>query len=257
MYKFLILLFLFCKTSSSEIVKKDPPAEVYKEIKIGRAIAAKFIKKFGLVQDNKQTKYLNYIGGKIAELSPRQELSFKFGILNTKEVNAYACPGGYIFITKGALNQIENEAELAGVLAHEVSHVTLFHSGKFEGKEELLIDLVASMLSPGGDAISSVMEVASAELEEMMLENGRQKTFEIEADISGTLLLSQLGYDTNSYVNYLKRIKSGEENKVHSKTHPPVEERVSAIDKFFTAQKLSKTGKTNPKTFKENISKKN
>ena len=61
------------------------------------------------------------------------------------------------------------------MLAHEVSHVSLFHSGKYEAKEEIWIDLVRSMLSPGGDMVSTVMEAASKELEESMLENGRQK----------------------------------------------------------------------------------
>lgn len=243
-------------SSGSKNVKQDPPPEVYKEIKIGRAIAAKFIRKFGLVQDEKQTKYLNFVGGKLAELSPRQELNFRFGILNTKEINAFACPGGYILITQGALNQIENEAELAGVLSHEIAHVTLFHSGKFEGQQEVFIDLIASMLSPGGDAVSSVMEVASTELEEIMLENGRQKELEIEADISGSLISSQLGYDANSYTNYLKRIQAKQGgNEVHSKTHPPLNERLKAIDDLYSSQKLSRTGKINIKRFRENIPK--
>lgn len=258
----LISLFLFvsillsCKSTASSVEEKpEPPKQVYKEMKIGRALAAKFIKKYGLVQDVNQTKYLNFIGGKIAELSPRQELNFKFGILNTPEVNAFACPGGYIFITQGALNLIENEAELVGVLAHEVSHVSLFHSGKYEAKEEVWIDLVASLLSPGGDMVSTVMEAASKELEESMLENGRQKEFETQADASAAILISELGYDSNAYIGYLKKMKSSQDNQVFIKTHPPVDERVNSIQKFVADQKLPKTGKTNAKRYRQNIPK--
>ncbi len=248
-------LSLSCKSTSQKEEKPEPPKQVYKEIKIGRALAAKFIKKYGLVQDTNQTKYLNFIGSKIAELSPRQELNFKFGILNTQEVNAFACPGGYIFITKGALGLIENEAELVGVLAHEVSHVSLFHSGKYEAKEEIWIDLVASMLSPGGDMVSTMMEAASKELEESMLENGRQKEFETQADASASILISELGYDSAAYIGYLKKMKSTQDNKVFIKTHPPVDDRITAIEKFISDQKLPKTGKTNVKRYKQNIPK--
>lgn len=245
-----------CKSATLKVEEKPaPPKQVYKEIKIGRALAAKFIKKYGLVQDMNQTKYLNFIGVKIAELSPRQELNFKFGILNTQEVNAFACPGGYIFITKGALNLIENEAELVGVLAHEVSHVSLFHSGKYEAKEEIWIDLVASMLSPGGDMVSTMMEAASKELEESMLENGRQKEFETQADASATILISELGYDSGAYIGYLKKMKASQDNKVFVKTHPPVDDRINAIQKFISDQKLAKSGKTNIKRYRQNIPK--
>lgn len=249
-------LFQSCKSSENKVEEKpEPPQHVYKEIKIGRALAAKFIKKYGLVQNMDQTKYLNFIGGKIAELSPRQELNFKFGVLNTLEVNAFACPGGYIFITQGALNLIENEAELVGVLSHEVSHVSLYHSGKFETKEEVWIDLVASMLSPGGDMVSSVMEAASKELEESMLENGRQKEFETQADSSAAILISQLGYDLSAYIEYLKKMKSTQANEVFIKTHPPVDDRINAMQKFISEQKLPKAGKTNVKRYRQNIPK--
>ena len=250
-----ICILFSCKSTTSVEEKPEPPKQVYKEMKIGRALAAKFIKKYGLVQDVNQTKYLNFIGSKIAELSPRQELNFKFGILNTPEVNAFACPGGYIFITQGALSLIENEAELVGVLAHEVSHVSLFHSGKYEAKEEVWIDLVASLLSPGGDMVSTVMEAASKELEESMLENGRQKEFETLADASAAILISELGYDSNAYIGYLKKMKSSQGNQVFIKTHPPVDDRVNAIQKFVSDQKLPKTGKTNAKRYRQNIPK--
>ena len=249
-------IFGNCKSSEIKVEEKpEPPQYIYKEIKIGRALAAKFIKKYGLVQNLEQTKYLNFIGNKIAELSPRQELNFKFGILDTPEVNAFACPGGYIFITKGALALIENEAELVGVLSHEVSHVSLFHSGKFESKEEIWIDLIASMLSPGGDMVSTVMEAASTELEESMLENGRQKEFETQADSSAAILISELGYDSSAYVGYLKKMKSSQDNKVFVKTHPPVDDRINVIQKFITDQKLPKTGKLNVKRYRQNIPK--
>lgn len=251
----LILFLFYCKSANTKNEKPDPPKQVYKELKIGRALAAKFIKKYGLVQDLNQTKYINFIGGKIAELSPRQELNFKFGILNTPEVNAFACPGGYIFITKGALNLIENEAELVGVLSHEVSHVSLFHSGKYEAKEEIWIDMVASLLSPGGDMVTSVMEAASKELEESMLENGRQKEFEIQADASAAVLISELGYDSSAYIGYLKKMKSANDNQVFVKTHPPVDDRINAMQKFISDQRLPKGSKINVKRYKDNIPK--
>ena len=102
---------------------------------MGRALSARLIYKYGLIKNKKQTNYLNLVGHTVSRLSSRPELEFYFGILNSPDVNAFACPGGYILITKGALDLMDNEAQLAGVLAHEITHVSLRHSGKFKVKE--------------------------------------------------------------------------------------------------------------------------
>ena len=111
------------------------------------------------------------------------------------------------------------------------------------------------MLSPGGDMVSTMMEAASKELEESMLENGRQKEFETQADSSATILISQLGYDIGAYIDYLKKMKSSQDNQVFVKTHPPVDDRINSMQKFISDQKLPKAGKTNAKRYRQNIPK--
>lgn len=247
------LQYLSCK-SSGEV--KDAPPSVVKEVKVGRALAARLIKKFGLVQDIEVTKYINFVGQKFSAISPRQELNFRFGILDTDEINAYACPGGYILVTRGALNLVENEAELAGVLAHEVAHVSLYHSGKFEGKEsdEVFIDMIASMMSPGGNIISTVMETAAAEIEKSMLESGRQKDLELQADGSAIIMLADTGYDTSVYPGYLKKLDKAAGNERLTKTHPPVSERVDKLQAYMRENRISGSGgKTYQKRFQQFI----
>ena len=83
---------------------------------IGEATAAKLVAIFGLYDEPGAMKYVNLVGQAVAQFAPRQDLEYHFGILDTEVVNAFACPGGYVFVTRGLLANVEDEAELAGVL---------------------------------------------------------------------------------------------------------------------------------------------
>ena len=96
------------------------------EQKIGEATAAKLVAMFGLVDSPKLTRYVNLVGASVARNASRQ-MPFRFGVLDTDIAGAYALPGGYIFITKTALEAMENEAQLAGALGHEIVHAADRH----------------------------------------------------------------------------------------------------------------------------------
>src|SRR3989338_3678250 len=101
--------------------------DVEAEIIFGREVAARILGRYKLYEDKNLARYINMVGRSAAQYANRPEIEFRFAILNTDIVNAFAAPGGYIFITKGALRLMEDEAELAGVLAHEVAHVSERH----------------------------------------------------------------------------------------------------------------------------------
>ncbi|WP_428623529.1 M48 family metalloprotease, partial [Sedimenticola sp.] len=117
------------RTSQSDaiVTQEDITADVEAEIKVGREIAARILGRFGVLEDARLTRYVNLVGKSVALNASRPEIEFRFAILDTQSVNAYAAPGGYIFVTKGALDLMQDEAELAGVLAHEIAHVTEKH----------------------------------------------------------------------------------------------------------------------------------
>src|SRR5690606_17130438 len=107
------------------VVQALEPIGVEEEITLGEAVALEAFSRFGGEYPNQDwTRYVNLVGQTVAEVSDRPTLPYHFAILNSQEQNAFAAPGGYIFITVGLLKSLKNEAELAGVLAHEVAHVT-------------------------------------------------------------------------------------------------------------------------------------
>src|SRR5437899_5261551 len=93
------------------------------EEQIGEATAAKLIHTFGLYEEPKLVRYVNLVGNTVAKQAPRGDVQYHFGVLDTMSVNALALPGGFVFVTKGALASLNDEAQLAGVLGHEVAHV--------------------------------------------------------------------------------------------------------------------------------------
>ncbi|TGN19661.1 peptidase M48 [Leptospira idonii] len=219
-------------STETTVPSSEPVSEeTKKEVKIGRALAARLIQKYGLVQNEEFTRYLNRLGNKIASVSSRSELSFRFGILNSNEINAYACPGGFIFITKGSLAKIQSESELAGVLGHEIGHIALFHSGKFPS-ENVFLEIISSMLAPsGGEVISAAASATLDELEKQLYETGRDASQEWDADEAGVSLASEWGYTPQALGNYLARIAKDEHSKHLTSTHPDTSSRIAKLVK--------------------------
>jgi len=241
---FCFLIFEHCQfLQKKEGPKVDP--NVTKEVNVGKTLAARLAKKYGLIKDEPFTRYLNLVGKSLATYSSRQELDFRFGILDTEDVNAFACPGGYVLITRGAIDLMENEAELASLLSHELSHVTLKHSGDFEEKGASILDIISAIMAPGGDLVSSVTKNAVDGMVNQFFEKGRKKEEEIESDKAGIIYLSQAGYDLDSSIIYLKKLDKSQHNEVALKTHPPTSDRITELDKFIAENKLTKKGKLN------------
>ena len=239
---------LFQKKSQSDV---DPNTK--KEVGIGKALAAKLAKKYGMIKDEPFTRYVNLVGKSLAIYSSRQELDFRFGILDTEDVNAFACPGGYVLITRGAIQLMESEAELASLLSHELSHVTLKHSGNFEEQGASVLDVISAIMAPGGDLVSSVTKNAVDGMVNQFFEKGRKKEEEIESDKAGIIYMNQAGYDLDSSITYLKKLDSSQHNEVALKTHPPTSERITELGNFITQNRLEKKGKTNQGRFQSEL----
>jgi beta-barrel assembly-enhancing protease len=237
-----------CKSSQkTEDLPVDPA--VKKEVAVGRSLAARLAKQYGLVKDEEFTSYLNAVGTSIGKVSSRQELSFRFGILNTEEVNAFACPGGYIFLTKGSLAQIENEAELASVLSHELTHVTLMHSGRFDENQFSFLDVLASIMAPGGDFVGTFTKTAVEGMYGQFFGEGRKKEEEMDADKAGVVYMVQAGYSADGALSYLNKVSKAQNNDTLLKTHPPAKERIDELARFIREQKFPAGGKVNRDRF--------
>ena len=198
---------------------------------IGREIAGNLLGAAPLVKDAKLQKYVNSVGRWVADQSERPDLEWHFGVIESNDVNAFAAPGGYIFVTKGLYKLLQNEAELAGVLAHEVGHVIRKHHLKLL-QQSKLVDLGGKLLEKqaGGNEKIRNLIGSGAEIVARSLDKGA----EFEADRIGVVLTARAGYDAYGLPQVLQEIGhagSGNSDSVALlfKTHPHPDERLAKL----------------------------
>lgn len=189
---------------------------------LGRDVAARVAGRFGIDPDQNRTYYLNLLGTALAQRSDRPNLEYHFAILNTDDVNAYSCPGGYIFVTRGAMNMARDEAELAAILTHEIAHVTEKHILKALQKSKLMqvgTEVAAEAFKKQGSKLFRQMSDFATDA----LFNGLSKEDEFDADRVSVVYLNRIGYDYRAMNDVLKlldvRRRQGR-TKVLSRTHP-------------------------------------
>lgn len=201
------------------------------EVAIGRQIAGNLLGASPLVKDKQLQKYINNVGRWVASQSERPDLPWHFGVIETKDINAFAAPGGYIFVTRGLYMQLQNEAALAGVLAHEIGHVIRQHHLKVL-QQSSLVDL-------GGQALAR--QVGNNEKVQKLIGSGAEvvarsldKNAEFEADSIAVVLATRAGYDPFSFPEVLQEIghiaKDDSSVELLFKTHPHPDERLEKLN---------------------------
>lgn len=214
------------------VVEALQPIGEEEEIVLGEAVAVEAFSRFGGEYPNQAwNRYINLVGNTIAEVSDRPTLNYHFAILNSQEQNAFAAPGGYIFITVGLLKTLKNEAELGGVLAHEVAHVTKKHMLETIRRGAVLgsvSELSLTAMKQNPEMFSSAID----QMTELLFTKGLDKDKEFEADVVGIEYAYRAGYHPKGLKDYLQTLAK-EEGHVESKfftTHPSTALRISKID---------------------------
>lgn len=204
------------------------------EIILGQDIASNLLGLAPLLADQQAQAYVNQIGRWLSLQTERADLPWAFAVLNDEEINAFAAPGGYIIITKGLLNLMHNEAELAGVLAHEIAHVLRKHhlhalkkaAGMSFGKDVLSIGLDAK----GGNPALIKLTAAGTEL----YTRGLDKDDEYEADRMGVVIATRAGYDPYGLAAVLQRLQAiNAQSAALSllfKSHPALADRLNLLE---------------------------
>lgn len=212
------------------VAKALIPISDAEERKLGRAVAARVIGRFGLERGAAPTRYLSLIGTALAQRSDRPDIPYRFAILASDDVNAYACPGGYIFVTRGALQMVADEAELAAVLAHEIAHVSERHIIKALQQSKLMqvgAEAAAEAFAHGGHLFEQMTDFAVDSLFK-----GLKKADEYASDEKAMVYLDRLGYDYPAMFDVLtlldERRKAGQA-KVLAETHPSPKDRLSRL----------------------------
>jgi predicted Zn-dependent protease len=214
---------------------------------LGAAVSERIRARYGVVQDAAVHRYVALVGTALAQGSTRPGLPWTFVVLDTDGVNAFAAPGGYVHITRGALALIKTEAELAGVLGHEVIHVTEKHTIKSIQKSKAVQMGAAETLSGS----SSLMELAVTATYDNIVERGFGRAEENESDELGVTLANKIGYAPNGLSGFLTtlkdRNKESKEKRGLFASHPEMQERLDRIAKLITSKKLTATATVQPR----------
>jgi beta-barrel assembly-enhancing protease len=206
-----------------------------REIALGKQLAQEVERSSKLIDDPVVTEYVNRVGQNLVRNSDAK-VPFTIKVIDSDEVNAFALPGGFFYVNSGLILRAEEESELAGVMAHEISHVCARHGTKNATKGEAmqLAMIPLMLLGPGGWAGYGIYEAASLAIPVTYLKFSRDA--EREADYLGVEYMYKAGYDPNSYVTFFERIQADEKRrpgtipKVFS-THPPTPDRIEATQK--------------------------
>src|SRR6266404_4973310 len=206
-----------------------------REIGLGKQLAQEVEKSSKLIDDPIVTEYVNRVGQNLVRNSDAR-VPFTIKVIDSDEVNAFALPGGFFYVNSGLILRAQEESELAGVMAHEISHVCARHGTKNATKGELmqLATIPLILLGPGGWAGYGIYQGVNLAIPVTYLKFSRDA--EREADYLGIQYMYKTGYDPNSYVTFFERIQADEKRrpgtipKVFS-THPPTPERIENTQK--------------------------
>ena len=222
---------------------KDLKLSEKDERAIGEKVSAQMIERFGVYQDAEVTKYVALVGTVLAQASSRPNLDWQFIVLDTDGVNAFAAPGGIVHITRGALGLMKNEAELAGVLGHEITHVTEKHTVNSIQKSNA-VNLTAEQAGQGGLAQSVIAEFAQRAYGDI-LNNKFDRGDELESDRVGVTLANKIGYAPGGLGDVLTKIadrnKAQEEPNGMFASHPQIKDRIAKIAETIRKDKLNAT----------------
>lgn len=203
-----------------------------KEIQIGAQYAQFFEQTARLVEDPVVTEYVDRVGQNIVKHSDAK-VPFVIKVVDTDEVNAFALPGGYFFVNKGLILEAENESELAGVMAHEIAHVTARHATERMTKAQLLQFAALPALFLGGYWTQVAMQQGLG-MGLSLAVLGITRDSEAEADQLGVQYMWNSGFDSNGFVTFFEKLLAKEKDKPGTftgffRTHPAVQDRISKV----------------------------
>jgi len=206
-----------------------------REIALGKGLAQEVERSSKLIDDPVVTEYVNRVGQNLVRNSDAR-VPFTIKVIDSDEVNAFALPGGFFYVNSGLILRAQEESELAGVMAHEISHVTARHGTKNATKGELMqmATIPLMLLGPVGWAGYGLYEGLNIAIPLTYLKFNRDS--EREADFLGLQYMYKAGYDPNAYVTFFERIQADEKRRPGTiprvfSTHPPTPERIENAQK--------------------------
>lgn len=228
------------RKSTAAVAKSLEDFTPQQEYYIGRTVGAVVLAKYRPLADSKANTYLNIMGQTLAQASDMPELfaGYHFLVLDSDDINAFATPGGHIFITRGLLRCCRTEDALAAVLAHEIGHVQLRHGMKAIEKarmtEALTVLAQEGAKSLGGQEVAQLTQAFGGVISDItntMINNGYSRSYEYQADKAAVSILNRVGYHPGALIEMLevmsKQMKPGGTD--FAKTHPSPQKRIEEL----------------------------
>lgn len=222
-------------SGATQVVSSSKEIDYPTERTIGESLALEGLQRFGNpVKDERLQRYVNLVGNAVAGNSKRSTIPYQFAVLESPVQNAFAVPGGVIFVSKALVAILDNEAELAAVLAHEVGHVAAKHALKSTQRAQLISGVgTITAASVGGDKGKKLASTIG-DMQAVLFDKGLDKEMEYEADQAAMEAAYRTGYDPSAMIRVLEKLQKLEASSKDKKgswfsTHPPLSERIARL----------------------------
>lgn len=217
---------------AGKVAKGATGLSLEEEMAIGDAVSLEIVGRFGGVwRDDDATKHVNLVGRTLARFTLRQDLTWRFGILDSQTINAFSAPGGRVFLTRGLLDIIRSDDELAGVLSHEIAHIDRRHALRIIARGEFLSG-VSALVEDNNSSYLQYDKAVSA-VTENLLDKGYDSQSEYDADKEGRALAQVAGYAPGGLRAVIETLRELEKDKTRSvfSTHPSAADRLRKLPK--------------------------
>jgi predicted Zn-dependent protease len=199
------------------------------ELAIGGSVAVEIVAAYGGIwKDGNATRRINFVGKTLGAMSERPELTYYFGILNSEDINAFATPGGYVFITHGAYLACGDDDQLAGVLAHEIAHITKRHALRIISRSGVVSGLTSAAV---GGAGYGEFDAGIDKCSQSLLKFGYDAGTEFDADEAGAWLAYSSGYGKDGLKQFLEGLAAKSQGHATFSTHPKTPDRIKRLSK--------------------------
>lgn len=226
---------------------KSAALDQRQERAMGESVSLAVTNHYGVSTNERLERYVVLVGRTVAAKTPMKNYPWVFGVLDTDQVNAFSGPGGYVWVTRGAIEQMHDESELAGVLAHEVGHVNLHHGLDVVKKAGMLNGfLTAASANEKFAQFNQLSDTAA----DVVIKQGFSAPQEFEADAQSLKYVVAAGYDPNGFLNLLQRIRAKQKQGMSLfSTHPDMDDRIQRVRDAISAAGTGGRGATNRERF--------
>jgi predicted Zn-dependent protease len=223
------------------------------EVALGQSVSLAVTNQYGVASNEQLQHYVILVGRTVASRTPMKNYPWVFGVLDTDQVNAFSGPGGYVWVTRGAIQQMQDESELAGVLGHEIGHVNRHH-GLNLVKQAGALDALATGANANNDVaqVNAQLGNVSDKLVDVIVKRGFSAPQEFEADAESVKYVAAAGYDPSGFLHFLQRIRQQQKSGANLfSTHPDMDDRIKRVGDAISSAGTGGRGATNRDRFNQ------